>query len=281
MYVCYIDEAGCTGELSGPASAVQPAFVLNGLIVPAGRIESLTRAWIQIKQNYFPNRLPQGSSIHDWMVTEIKGSDIRRMARGVGRNERRFAHRVVEAALDVLKRHDARIVGRVFVKPIPGVFDGTAVYTSSVQFICRSFQTFLEQSDDIGIVIADSRNKGKNTNVAHSVFTQRYSAAGDPYPQIIEMPTFGHSDNHAGLQLADVICSTLLFPIAVQRCASHVLTDHTHCSPHYERLADKFGDRLQALQFRYRDGNNYWHGGISLTDPVSQQQSTVLFARTQ
>ena len=61
MYVCYIDEAGCTGELSGPASAVQPAFVLNGLIVPAGRIESLTRAWIQIKQAYFPNRLPPGS----------------------------------------------------------------------------------------------------------------------------------------------------------------------------------------------------------------------------
>ena len=52
LYGCYIDEAGCTGELSGPASAVQPAFVLNGLIAPAGRIESLTRAWIQIKQAY-------------------------------------------------------------------------------------------------------------------------------------------------------------------------------------------------------------------------------------
>ncbi len=281
MYVCYIDEAGCTGELSGPASAVQPAFVLNGLIVPAGRIESLTRAWIQIKQAYFPNRLPPGSTIHDWMVAEIKGSDIRRMARGEGRNERRFSHQVVSATLDVLERHGAYVVGRVFVKPIPGVFDGTAVYTSSVQFVCRSFQTFLEQNDDIGIVIADSRNKGKNTSVAHSVFTQRYSAAGDPYPRIIEMPLFGHSDNHTGLQLSDIICSTLLFPIAVQRCASRVLTDHTHCSPHYERLPEKFGERLQALQFRYRDENNHWHGGISLTDRVSQLPSIVLFNRTQ
>ncbi|AGX87309.1 DUF3800 domain-containing protein [Candidatus Symbiobacter mobilis] len=280
MYVCYIDEAGCTGELTGPGSAVQPAFVLNGLIVPAGRIESLTRAWIQLKQTYFPKRLPQESNIHDWMVAEIKGSDIRRMARADARNERRFAHQVVGSALDLLERHGTHIVGRVFVKPIPGAFDGTAVYTSSVQSVCRSFQTFLEQNDDIGIVIADSRNKGKNTNVAHSVFTQRYAAAGDPYSRIIEIPTFGHSDNHAGLQLADLICSTLLFPIAVQRCASHVLTDHTHCSPHYERLPDKFGERLQALQYRYRDGNSYWHGGISLTDKVSQQHATILFSRT-
>jgi Protein of unknown function (DUF3800) len=277
MYVCYIDEAGCTGELSGPASAVQPAFVLNGLIVPAARIESLTRAWIQIKQTYFPKRLPQGSTIHDWMVAEIKGSDIRRMARGEGRNERRFAYQVVAAVLDVLEQHRACVVGRVFVKPIPGGFDGTAVYTSSVQFVCRSFQTLLEQNDDIGMVIADSRNKPKNTNVAHSVFTQRYSVAGDPYGRIIEMPTFGHSDNHAGLQLADVVCSSLLFPIAVQRCAANVLTDHTHCSPHYEQLADKFGVRLQALQYRFRDANNQWHGGISLTDKVSQLPSTVLF----
>lgn len=281
MYVCYIDEAGCTGELDGPGSAVQPAFVLSGLIVPARRIEGLTRSWIQLKQTYFSKRLPQGSSIHDWMITEIKGSDIRRMARGTARNERRFAHQFVGSALDILERHEACFLGRVFVKPIPGGFDGTAVYTSSVQAVCRGFQVCLHQNNDIGIVIADSRNKGKNTNVSHSIFTQRYAAAGDPYHRIIEMPTFGHSDNHAGLQLADVVCSTLLFPIAVQRCAARVLTDHTHCSPHYERLADKFGERLQALQYRFRDSTGYWHGGVSLTDRVSQQPSTVLFAHAR
>ena len=280
MYVCYIDEAGCTGGMTGPDSAVQPVFALNGLIVPAGRIHSLTRAWIQLKQAYFPKRLPSGSSIHDWMGIEIKGSDIRRMARGDGRNERRFAHHVIGSSLDLLERHGAQVVGRVWVKPIPGTFDGTAVYTSSVQFVCRSFETFLEQNDDVGIVIADSRNKPKNTNVAHSIFTQRYSAAGDPYGRIVEMPTFGHSDNHAGLQLADIICSGLLFPIAAQRCAAHILTDHTHVSAHYERLPDRFGERLQAMQYRYRDAHNYWHGGVALTDSVSHQPSTVLFAKT-
>jgi hypothetical protein len=29
------------------------------------------------------------------------------------------------------------------------------------------------------------------------------------------MPTFGHSENHAGLQLADLVCSALLFPMAM------------------------------------------------------------------
>ncbi|PPE64896.1 DUF3800 domain-containing protein [Caldimonas caldifontis] len=125
--------------------------------------------------------------------------------------------------------------------------------------------------------MADSRNKGKNTNVSHSIFTQRYSAAGDPYNRIVEVPTFGHSDNHAGLQLTDVLCSALLFPIAVYRCASTALTNQTHCSPHYAKLVEKFGPRLQALQHRFRDQNGHWHGGISLTDRVSHRPSTVLF----
>lgn len=277
MFVCYVDEAGCTGELDGPASAVQPAFVLAGLFVPADRLQSLTRGWIQLKQSYFPNRIPAGSSIHDWMVAEIKGSDIRKMARGSSRNERRFAHQFIAGSLDLLERHNASVTARVFVKPIPGEFDGTAVYTSSVQSVSRAFQALLQQRGDVGIVIADSRNKGKNTNVSHSIFTQRYSAAGDPYDKIIEMPTFGHSDNHAGLQLADILCSALLFPIAVQRCAAGSLTNQTHCSEFYEKLVEKFGERLQHLQFRLREPTGYWVGGITLTDPVTNQASTALF----
>lgn len=277
MFVCYVDEAGCTGELDSPASAVQPAFVLAGLFIPANRLQSLTRGWIQIKQAYFPNRVPAGSSIHDWMVAEIKGSDIRKMARGSARNERRFAHQFVAASLDLLEKHDASVTARVFVKPIPGAFEGTAVYTSSVQSVSRAFQALLQQRNDIGIVIADSRNKGKNTNVSHSIFTQRYSAAGDPYDRIIEMPTFGHSDNHAGLQLADILCSALLFPIAVQRCAAGCLTNQTHCSTFYEKLVEKFGMRLQNLQFRLQDSTGYWVGGITLTDRVTNKPSTALF----
>jgi len=39
--------------------------------------------------------------------------------------------------------------------------------------------------------------------------------SGDLYDRLIELPTFAHSDNHAGLQVADAMCSALLTPIAV------------------------------------------------------------------
>ncbi|WP_170064736.1 DUF3800 domain-containing protein [Caldimonas caldifontis] len=151
MFVCYVDEAGCTGELDGPASAVQPVFVLAGLFLPARRVDSLTRGWVQLKQQYFPNRIPPGSNFHDWMVAEIKGSDIRKQARGASRNDRRFAHQVIASSLDLLERHDACATARVFVKPIPGPFEGTSVYTSSVQSVCRTFQQLLQQREDYGL----------------------------------------------------------------------------------------------------------------------------------
>ena len=36
----------------------------------------------------------------------------------------------------------------------------------------------------------------------------------DAYDRLMEMPMFGHSDNHAGIQAADMICSAFLFPMA-------------------------------------------------------------------
>jgi hypothetical protein len=39
----------------------------------------------------------------------------------------------------------------------------------------------------------------------------------------MEVPSFGHSDNHAGLQLADLICSAFLWPMAMHAyCEGHI-----------------------------------------------------------
>jgi hypothetical protein len=67
------------------------------------------------------------------------------------------------------------------------------------------------RQDDLGFVIADSRMKRVNTQVSHSIFTQKFRTTGDTYDGIVEVPAFSHSDNHAGLELADAICSALLF----------------------------------------------------------------------
>lgn len=66
------------------------------------------------------------------------------------------------------------------------------------------------------------------------------------------MPTFGHSENHAGLQLADLVCSALLFPMAVNAyCAGAIAS--VHVRPEYVVLRDRYAARLEALQHRVHD----------------------------
>lgn len=278
MYVCYLDEAGCTGALPSPNTPIQPVFVLGGLFIDETKIQSMTHDLLVLKQRFFPNRLPSKALYHDWMAAEIKGADLRRQARSTSRNDRRFSYAVISDGMRILKALDAKIVCRVYAKQIGQPFDGSAVYTSTVQSICTAFQNFLDAKGSRGIVIADSRNKGKNANVSHSVFTQRFRAAGDPYPGLLEVPTFGHSDNHAGLQMMDFICSALLFPIAAQVCMSAHLVDHTHDSPHYLDLRSRYGQDIKDLQYRYQDNAGYWRGGITLIDPNNMYNATVLFA---
>ena len=60
-----------------------------------------------------------------------------------------------------------------------------------MQSLFQYFQDFLTSVNERGFVVADSRSKAKNVNVAHSIFTQKHQKAGDPYNRIVEMPTFG------------------------------------------------------------------------------------------
>lgn len=277
MYICYVDEAGCTGAIPDPTSSIQPVFALTGLFIRQADVKSITNQWIQLKQQFFPNLLPASSLYHDWMTAEVKGADLRRQVRSTSRNDRRFAYGVVGKALDILEAHGGHLCGRVYIKPIAGVFNGTAVYSATVQHISEVFQQFLEVRNARGMMIADGRNKPKNANVSHSIFTQRYRACGDPYERLLELPTFGHSDNHAGLQLADLVCSALLFPIATQTCCASRLTNHTHCHQNYLQLRSRYGERIKNLQYRYQASDGWWHGGLDLVDPQRAHRAPVLF----
>jgi hypothetical protein len=94
--------------------------------------------------------------------------------------------------------------------------------------------------------------------------------------RLMEMPMFGHSDNHAGIQAADMICSAFLFPMATfVYCQGHVT--NLHVDLQYYRIRDLFGDRLKRLQFRYQDANQWWRGGITVSDALGHQRGGVLF----
>jgi hypothetical protein len=179
--------------------------------------------------------------------------------------------------LDALEDHDTRTIGRVWIKAPGGQFVGRSVYTSSIQSVCEYFQTFLKQSDGHGIVVCDSRNKSQDVSVSHSIFTQKHQRAGDPYDRIYEMPLFGRSDNHVGLQVADLLCSALLFPMAIYSfCQGHVT--NTHIRPGYEEIKKAFGARLRALQYRFQDPSGRWRGGWTVSDPIAKRSGAVLFA---
>ena len=282
MQFCYVDEAGCTGVLPSASSDIQPVLVVAGVVVPQETLAELTREFIHLKREFFPANRPRGSSHLDWIVVEVKGSELRRQVAGSSRNRRRHAIGFLDKTVGLLERHKCRLKGRVWVKGIAAPFNGRSVYTSSIQYIHDWFNAWLEFRNDRGVVICDSRNKALNTIVSHSIFTQKFRAVGDKHPLILEMPTFGHSENHAGLQLADLVCSGLLFPMAIDAYCRGRLTG-THIRRGYDVLRKRFGLRLEGLQYRIADADQAKKrlvGGIMVDDQIGYRPRASLFAVT-
>ena len=151
-----------------------------------------------------------------------------------------------------------------------------AVYTSSIQALCTYFENYLTQCDSNGICIADSRSKSKNLSVSHSIFTQKFGAASS-YRRQVELPTFGHSDNHAGLQICDIVCSGVLYPIACfAYCSGDV--NNVHVQPGALRLRRRYGQQLKERQHRYYDAEAGRHVvGVVVSDNLNQRPGSLMF----
>ena len=246
-------------------------------MVDVTHLASLTDNFLNLKQQYFPG-LPYPSAMPlDRILPEIKGADIRSNAtRGTPR-QRRHAIGFLDRILGLLQHHDAKLVARIWVKGIGLPFDATSVYTSSIQGICSYFEHYLTQTNGTGICIADSRNKFKNVSVSHSIFTLKFSSAAPSYQRLVELPTFGHSDNHAGLQICDIVCSALLYPIACfAYCTGHV--NNVHVQPRAADLRRRYGEQLKALQYRYQNtATGRYEGGLVVSDAIARRNGSLMF----
>lgn len=272
MLICYLDEAGCTGCLPGSDSPIQPVFVPAGVILDAQHLPQLTLDFLRIKRRFYPRRM--GPRFLDAIRAEIKGSEIRAHVAG-RRGDRRHALGVLDAFMSLLEKYQAKLIGRVWVKEIGRENSNRALYTSSVQAICSYFHHLLNLQGSSGILIADARRKHQNSDVSHSVFTQKFSAAGDRLARLIEIPTYGHNENHVGLQLADWLCSALLFPLATYSyCRGHIRS--VHVSDEYGIIRDRFGRRLMRLQYRYQQRGRYI-GGLVVSDGLAHRSGGLLF----
>jgi hypothetical protein len=274
VHVAYVDDAGDVQTLV-TASQVAPVLAFGAVAVDASILPQLTRDFLALKRRYFRGRM---KSLHllDDILVEVKGAELRTMVRN-GHRARRRAIQFFHELLQLLEGSHAQLFGRVWVKQ-PGIpLDGKAVITFSIQAMCATFQHLLDQRNDDGLMVVDSSTPGLNAMVSHSIFTQRFRAAGDQYSHLTEMPTFGHSQNHAGLQIADIIISGLVSPMAsISYCTGHVSGVHVHAR--YGEIKSRFAGRLRPMQHRYLDDKGSWCGGFTVSDPVGKLHGGHLFS---
>lgn len=278
LLACYLDESGDTGLLPNPRSPIQPLLCVLGLTLDLDRLRDFTLEFMALKERFFPGLFSSSSRLEQ-ILKEIKGSDIRSAFRASATDHDLRHHHIafLDALVDLVEGHQCRIFGRVWIKPIGGPFDGWAIYTSSTQAICSAFVHLLTLQKNIGIMVPDPRLPLQNRRVSFSIFTQKFKVSGDAYSRLVEMPTFGQSENHAGIQVCDLLCSGLLFPIAAfSYCTGHVR--NIHVDPGYRTLKDRYGNKIRDLQYRYQDiGSGRWLGGIVVSDPLSRRHGGHLF----
>ncbi|MBX3730446.1 MAG: DUF3800 domain-containing protein [Candidatus Sumerlaeia bacterium] len=265
--------------LPSASSPVQPVFVLGMLVVDAGRLPNFTRDLLYLKQRYHPGGVARPDPrprFLDRILFEIKDADLRKQTCEASRRRRRFAYRFMDEVVSLLEMHEVRLLARVWVKAPEKEFAGRAIYTSSMQALCASFQQYLCERNEDGIVVADARLPQGNTQVAHSIFTQKFRAGGDAYDRLAEMPVFGHSLNHAGLQAVDLVTSAFIVPMAITTyCEGHLTS--LHIRPGYAELKARFASRISHLQYRYCDRAGRWRGGVTVCDAIASRSAALMF----
>ena len=255
----------------------QPVLVIGSLFADVANLASLTDNVLTLKHQYFPGLPYPSAKPLDRILPEVKGADVRSNAtRGTPRQQR-HAIGFLDRILGLLRHHDVRMVARIWVKGLGSRFDATPVYTSSIQGVCAYFEHYLTEINATGLCIADSRNKFKNVSVSHSIFTQKFSPAARNYQRLVELPTFGHSENHAGLQICDIVCSALLYPIACfAYCTGHV--NNVHVQPRAADLRHRYGQQLKALQYRYQNPvTARYEGGVVVSEAIGHRDGSLMF----
>ncbi|HDR9275454.1 TPA: DUF3800 domain-containing protein [Burkholderia vietnamiensis] len=273
MHFCYIDESGDSQAILNATDNKQPMLVIAGLFIDASAISGLTKDFIDLKRRYYPSLFASVNHELDVLLVEIKGSDLRtdiRKSNSITSAIVQHHFHFLDDVFALCKKYDVKIVGRVWAKAFGQAINDESVYTITAQNIAKRFEKYLLAKDSRGAIIADFRDPTRNRYVAHSVFTQKHKQGngGDAFPSIEETATFGVSNNHACLQITDLMCSAIIAPMAGRAILTGVISNaHTHAN--YEWIRDRYKKRLRAMQFHCKYGNTrYW--GLTAHNPHGQ-----------
>ena len=278
VQLCYVDESGKADTLTRTDAQQQPVVVIAGISLPERSLTQITHEWIELKRAYLP--VIRKSSRKGWLdgiLKELKGTTLRRGFRTRATvRQRQQAIGLIDGLVNLLERHDCRILGRIWVKELDARIEGMHMHFSSLQFICGAFHAGLGD-DERGMVVVDSQTYQHNHQLAHSVFTQRF-ARKPSHERLVDMPVFGHSDNHAGLQIADLLCSAVLAPIACAVYGGSYASWNTHCDSGFLDIRERYGERLERLTY---DWNNSRTGRVSSSivvhDPTMKRSTRLMW----
>jgi hypothetical protein len=274
--IAYVDDAGDVQTVPHGNSGIQPVLAFAAVVLKAESLSALTLDFLALKRALFRGKMKSRHLLDDVLI-EVKGADLRQMIRDPSRRRRRRAIQYMHELLSLLEAYDAKLIARVWVKGLARPIDGRAINGYTVQSICATYQDLLVGRRTEGLLIIDSSTPGLNQAVSHSIFTRRYRAGGDDFDRLVELPVFGHSTNHAGLQIADVLASGLITPIATRTyCVPHIQGTHVH--PNYDEIKSRFAHRLKRLQHRHQDAGGAWKGGITVSDQLGHLPSARFFA---
>ena len=134
MYICYVDESGGF-EAPNQALGATPLMTFVGLIIHTETLAPLTTEFLDLKGRFYPGLRTVRHL--DLVLSEVKGSALRKGVRSQNREKRRHSIGVLESTVRLIERYDLQLLGRVWIKDPNEALDPRASYTFAIQDIAR------------------------------------------------------------------------------------------------------------------------------------------------
>jgi len=245
MYICYVEESGDTGAFNPSFANSNPAFAIIGVFIGHFQMRDITKEFLYMKHRFYPNLYKEHLHL-DRILIERKGCALRKSMRSDSKSESQTAIGFIDSCVRLLEQYDAKLLGRVLIKQEHFQYKDAAVYGAGVMHICEHFNYFLNSRGEYGMILADGRRYAQNQRTTHSIFTQIHAHTYN-FQKLVEAPAYGNSCNFALLQLSDIICSAVLFPMVMDAYGGNLReSGNVQANPKY-----------QSIRMRYMDSKRY------------------------